>query len=99
MSVKRIKRFGVMQTAKIVSVLYFILAFVFIIPFVLIGSALPTEQFFPGSSFSSIIFLILPFFYAIIGFVTTAIGCALYNLLAKYIGGIEFEVEISNDTN
>ena len=34
-----------------------------------------------------------PIFYGILGFVGGAIVSLIYNLVAKYIGGIEFEVE------
>jgi hypothetical protein len=35
--------------------------------------------------------LILPFIYLIFGFFFTAIAAWLYNLIAKWTGGIEFE--------
>ena len=35
----------------------------------------------------------IPFFYLIFGYITTAIGCAIYNFFYPYIGGFEFEAE------
>jgi len=32
-----------------------------------------------------------PFIYLIFGYISVAIGCALYNVMFKYIGGFEFE--------
>jgi len=34
-----------------------------------------------------------PILYAFIGFITGLIGACIYNLVAKWIGGIEVEVE------
>jgi hypothetical protein len=34
---------------------------------------------------------VFPILYLILGYITTLIGCAIYNLLAKVIGGFEFE--------
>jgi hypothetical protein len=31
--------------------------------------------------------------YGVMGFVFTALGCLLYNLVASWIGGIEVELE------
>jgi hypothetical protein len=35
--------------------------------------------------------LMMPIFYLVFGYVMVAIGCAVYNFMFKYIGGIEFE--------
>lgn len=35
----------------------------------------------------------MPIFYGILGFIMGAIGAALYNLFAKWIGGIEVQVQ------
>lgn len=35
----------------------------------------------------------LPLFYGLMGLVTGAICAALYNLFAKVVGGVEFEIE------
>jgi hypothetical protein len=91
---KRIKRFGVYQTAKIAAVIYFLIAAVFTLPFWLIVSSMPGNGVFPASLFSSKIFLVIvPFLYGIVAFIMTAIGCVVYNLTAKWTGGIELEVE------
>ncbi|MBP8257789.1 MAG: DUF3566 domain-containing protein [Opitutaceae bacterium] len=37
--------------------------------------------------------LLLPVIYAVMGFVQGALGGLIYNLVAKWIGGIEVEVE------
>lgn len=87
---KRIKRFSVMQTAKLLGVLYFIGVAVFIIPVALIMMAVGSQDSGP---FGGAMLLILPFLYGIMGFIFGAIGCLLYNLVASKIGGIEVEIE------
>ena len=37
--------------------------------------------------------VILPVFYGVIGFVVGALGALIYNLVAKWVGGIEIELE------
>lgn len=86
---KRITRFGVYQTAKVFGVMYFFLTAIFAIPFGLIAlvSGLGNEIGFSGG-----FILLVPFLYALIGFLFSALGCAIYNLIAKWTGGIEVEV-------
>lgn len=93
MSKKRIKRFGVFQTAKIAGIMYFILIAICILPFTLISSPFPTIGMYPMPMFPKAFFLWLPFIYGIFGFITTAIGCAFYNMVAKFFGGIEVEID------
>ena len=42
---------------------------------------------------SMVIIILLPVFYGIMGFVFGIIGAALYNLVARWIGGFEVEIE------
>jgi len=92
---KRIKRFGVYQTAKVIAIIYFLIALVFMIPFGLISSILGGANF-PGTPFGGgLFFILMPFIYGIMGFIMTAIGCLVYNLIATWTGGIELEVEIT----
>ena len=37
--------------------------------------------------------VMFPIIYAVIGFIGGIIGAAIYNLVAKWVGGIEVEVE------
>lgn len=91
---RRIKRFGILQTAKVAAVIYFLIAAVFTIPFWLLNSMLRLNELFPEIPFTGgIFFIIIPFFYAFIAFIFTAISCAIYNVIASFIGGIEVEVE------
>ena len=84
---QQIRRFGVGQTAKVVGVLYAIMGLVFV-PFVLIASMLAPDKSQLGPGFA----LALPIIYGVLGFIFTAIGCAIYNLVAGLVGGIEVEL-------
>lgn len=85
---KRIRRFSVYQTAKFFGVLYFILGLI-AVPFLLtMGQMAPG-----GRSLGPGFAIAVPFVYGILGFITTAIGAGLYNLVSGWVGGIELEVE------
>ncbi|QDH78468.1 hypothetical protein FKX85_05245 [Echinicola soli] len=96
---KRIKRFGVVQTASMFAIVYFVFMAIIMIPFGLIMTVVGLSGFSDHSHFlngfgaGGIFFVFLPFIYAGIAFVMTAIGCLVYNLAAKWIGGIEVEID------
>ncbi len=39
------------------------------------------------------ILIIVPLFYALLGFIIGVVGAAIYNLFAKWLGGLQVEVE------
>jgi hypothetical protein len=84
----QIRRFGVGQTAKVVGALYALMGLVFV-PIVLIASMVSPNKPGIGAGFA----LALPIIYGILGFIFTAIGCAIYNFVAGLVGGIEVELE------
>ncbi|WP_423128780.1 hypothetical protein [Gaoshiqia sp. Z1-71] len=95
---KRVKRFGVFQTSKVAAIILFAIAFVFMLPISLI-SGLAGNNAFPGFPFGGGFFFILfPVLYGIMGFIMTAIGCAIYNLIVQWTGGIEIEVELVDES-
>ena len=98
---KRIKRFGVFQTAKVAAIIMFFVSLIFILPVALIAglaSGLANVagvdgpfSFFPF--IGGLFLIILPFIYGIFAFISTAIGCLVYNFIASKTGGIEMEFE------
>jgi len=84
---QQIARFSPHQNAKVFAVLAAVSSLVFIIPFALFALASTPADARPPLLF----FLGMPILYLVMGYVTVAIGCALYNALYKHIGGIEFE--------
>lgn len=85
---QRIERFGVIQTAKVVGILYGLLGLVFVPIFLLIAVMAPEGEAF-GLGFA----IALPVLYGLAGFIFTVLGCWLYNLVAGWVGGIEVELE------
>lgn len=95
---KRVKRFVVYQTSKVAAIIIFLITLVFVVPFAIVGSIFGSmfggNDFFPGFPIAGIFLVVLlPVFYAVFGFISTAISCAVYNLIAKWTGGIELEFE------
>ncbi|HEU4586481.1 MAG TPA: hypothetical protein VFR95_12070 [Gemmatimonadaceae bacterium] len=86
---QRIRRFGVGQTAKVFGVLYGIMGLIFVPVFALIAAFAPREE---AVGFGVGFAIAMPVFYAVIGFIAAAIGCAIYNVVAGWIGGIEVEL-------
>lgn len=93
----RIRRFAVIRTSTTLAVIYAIIALIFAIPFALIlsvGQVTVTDA--TGStttmSVSPLLALIIPLLYAVLGWIFTAIACLVYNLAARFTGGIGVEV-------
>ena len=86
---KQLIRISILQSSKVLTVLYVLMGFIYTvigIPMIIFG---PKPLKIIG-----IIYLFGPVFMGVIGFVFFVICAALYNLLAKLLGG--FEVEIKN---
>jgi hypothetical protein len=63
------------------------------VPFLLLGAVLGVKSGGGPAAFGGVFFAILfPVFYAIAGFIGGIIAAAIYNLIAKWTGGLEFEV-------
>ena len=84
---QRIRRFGVGQTAKTVGVLYALIGLV-LAPFLLLAAMFAPQE----ASWGAGLVIFVPIFYGLLGFVATAIGCVVYNMVAGWVGGIEVEI-------
>jgi hypothetical protein len=85
---QQIRRFGVGQTAKVVATLYALMGLVFVPIFLIVAMFSPRQPGF-GPGFA----LVLPVMYGVLGYVFTAIGCAIYNFVAGLVGGVEIDLE------
>lgn len=83
---KRLTHFSLMQTSKVMGIFYFILAAVFFIPYAIF-------MIIQGDKESALALFIAPFFYAIFGYLLVLISLWIYNQVAAYFGGIEFNLE------
>lgn len=91
-----IKRFGVLQMAKVLGVLYFVLTAIFCIPgglIVLLAGGLQGKEGLMGGAIGGVAMFFFPVIYGVLGFIGGAILAALYNAVAGFIGGIEMELE------
>ena len=86
---QRVRRFGVGQTAKVAGVLYALMGLIAVPIFLIAALVAPSEA---GVGIGVGLAVLLPICYGLLGFVFTAIGCAIYNLVAGWVGGIEVEI-------
>jgi hypothetical protein len=85
----QIKSFGVLQTSKLIAVLYLMVFAVIGIPVGLIAITVSPTRW---GALGLALVLLIPVIYGLLGFVFTAIACALYNVAAKWVGGIEIDM-------
>ena len=96
----RIRRFGIIKTATTVAIVYMIAVAILLVPFLLIASAFRTTVPIAGGGSLDIgggvlvsFALIAVFGYGIVGWIGTAVACAVYNVAARLVGGIEVEID------
>jgi hypothetical protein len=88
---KRISRIEPWSAGRLFAVIYFFSSLLFVIPMALMWSFVP----FPAASkppFGPGVLLALPFLYAAGGLLLVALMCAIYNLAARFVGGLEISV-------
>ena len=88
---KQIINISPFQSAKVMAVFWFVISLPFVAFIAISLMSMPdnTQKAFSG------MMLFFPFFYALSGFFFSLMGAWIYNMLAKYFGGIEYE---SKDT-
>lgn len=85
----QIQRVSPMQAAKVMAALWFIIT----LPMILLMSI--PMMFMPGPKppmFGGFM-LVMPFLYALFGFLFVLIGAWIYNWVASKLGGIEFDLK------
>lgn len=89
-----IKRVNPMSAAKIQGVLGLIVGLIAGIIMAIFASLLgPLQKASVGPAFGAGAIIFLPVMYGIGGFIAGLIGGCLYNLVAKWVGGIELDLE------
>ncbi len=86
---KQITNISPVQTAKVFALLYFIMTIPLVVLVAIAFSMSPASKNCPIA-----MVFIMPFIYAFVGFIFTILGAWVYNLAAKWVGGIEYT---SND--
>lgn len=94
MTKRRVKKIRVVHTALISALIFFFISLIVFVPMLIIIGI--TGGFAGGMGFgkAALPIVIMPLLYPIMGFLMTALWCWLYNMIAKRIGGIEFEDEV-----
>jgi len=83
----KIKKVNVLKMGFIMAVVYGILSVVIFLIIGVFGLAIQ------GQSLGLLLMVFMPVIYAIVGFIGGIIMGALYNIVSKWLGGIEVEVE------
>ena len=95
---RTIKSVGVLSVAKMMGAIYAVIGLIFL-PFALlmglVASMAPNQhaQNPFGAMFGVIFGIFAPIFYGVLGFIFGGLGAFLYNVMAKWIGGVEVHVE------
>jgi hypothetical protein len=94
-----LKRIGVLSVGKVAVVLYGSLGLIaglilslFSLLGVAIGAASGDENAILGAVFGVGAIIILPIVYGLMGFIVGIIAASLYNLAARFTGGIELDL-------
>lgn len=89
---KRLVHVAPLQCGTVLAVLYACLSLL-VIPFFLLASMIPNPNgAHPPFSFGLVFAIALPFLYGFLGFIFGIIAAAVYNLVAKMTGGLQFRV-------
>jgi hypothetical protein len=99
----RVRRIGIIRTATVAAVMYAVVilfgTLVIGLPFALLAGAASRSVDASlgigaiGVAGVLIFGLVGALFYAVVGWIMTALGCAVYNLVAGWVGGIEVQLE------
>ena len=85
---KQLIRISILQSSKTITTLYVLMGFIY--------TAIGTSILVLGNEklkILAIIYILMPIIMGIFGFIFFVIFAAIYNLLAKWFGGIEVEVK------
>jgi len=93
---RTLKRIAPVKAGLMLAIIYGILGLVFI-PFFLmmtaVSSRLPENQRVGMMALGAGFAVFMPIFYAVLGFVGGVISSFIYNVSAKWVGGMEFDIE------
>lgn len=82
---KQLSHISCHQTSKVFSLMVFLITLILLIPMAIYAFSLGDKQ-------QALVLLIGPFIYLLFAYITQYIWVWLYNLVAKQVGGIEFDL-------
>jgi hypothetical protein len=90
---KQLTHISPLRAGIVLGVLYGLLGLVFV-PFILLAALFGIRAGGAPAAFGGVFFaMFFPVLYAVLGFIGGIIASAIYNLVAKWTGGLEFEVQ------
>ena len=90
---KQIVNISPFQTAKVIALLYLVISLPFVVLFAITFSFSPNPK---APMMGMLIFM--PIIYMVFGFIFTIIGAWVYNIVAKWVGGIEYTTSESENS-
>lgn len=91
---KQVVHVSVLQSAKVMAVLYLVLS-IPMVAIMAIPAMMGTEGAAAGMTLGMLV--LMPILYTVLGFIFTAIGAWVYNLVAARVGGFEFTTTESSN--
>ena len=89
---KQLKHISPLKAGIVLGILYGLVGLIFA-PFFLLAALFGNKTGAPPAVFGVFFAIFIPVFYAVGGFIGGIIASAIYNLVAKWTGGLEFEVQ------
>jgi hypothetical protein len=95
---KRLTHIAPVKLGIVLGVIYGVMSLIFAVPIFLIFSLVGAASARGGAHplpviFTGVFVIFVPFIYAAFGFIGGAIAALVYNLVAKWTGGVEFTTE------
>lgn len=96
---RRLTNINPLKLGITLAVIYGVLALIIAVPMFLlmslagVASAAKGDDQALAALFSGVFIIFLPVIYAVIGFIAGVITAFIYNLVAKWTGGVEFTTE------
>lgn len=87
---QQIIRLSPHQNGKVFAILAAVGSLVFVVPFAVLTFLMAPPEAQPQTP-ELLMFLALPVFYLLFGYLMVVIGSVVYNFMVRYTGGIEFE--------
>lgn len=96
---QQIKQLSPHQNGRVFGVLMAVPSLLLILPLALLMtlSSPQPEQHANPVNFPTFMLVLMPVFYLVFGYLAVAFGCAIYNFLVRYIGGIGFVLEAQDE--
>jgi membrane protease YdiL (CAAX protease family) len=88
---KQLTYIAPLRAGIVLGILYGLLGLI-MVPFFVLGALFSIKNGPAGAVPFGLLGILFPAFYAVAGFIGGVIAAAIYNLIAKWTGGLEFEV-------